>query len=54
MEFDPKEFRGELLVTLPGVNIDGMAAMMDCIVTAKQVCRDRPAAERIENGMDKE
>lgn len=34
VEFAPTEFRGELLVALPGVKTDGMAAMMDCMVTA--------------------
>lgn len=53
LESAPKEFRGELLVALPGVNTDGMAAMMDCMATAPQICRGRPDAERMENGMDK-
>lgn len=53
VEFGPKEFRGELLVPLPGVKTAGMAAMMDCIVTAPQICRDS-AAERIGNKMNKE
>lgn len=38
-EFAPNdEFRGELLVVLLGVNTDGMAAMMDCMVTAPRIC----------------
>lgn len=39
VEFGPKEFRGELLVALPGVKTAGMAAMMDCIVTKADLPR---------------
>jgi hypothetical protein len=49
VEFGPNEFRGELLVPLPGVNTAGMAAMMDCIVTAPQISHDRSAAEKRKN-----
>lgn len=51
-EFGPREFRGELLVPLPGVKTAGMAAMMDCIVIAPQICRDGSAVESIENEMN--
>lgn len=46
VEFGPKEFCGELRVALPGVKTDGMAAMMDCMVTAPRICRDRLAVEK--------